>query len=173
MTETTPLPAVALTRERHGARHWQVLPILEVALLVIGLLLPLVLSMIGICNAAFISSLILTASMVADVTDHAARATGRQVQVGPPERRARAGHQGPGLMVAVGPDRGGRRALGPQAGHGHPDALRGGGSQEQHWSGGGQCIGHRAYLAMRAGVATAAPSPSRGGARMRGDVPHP
>jgi GPH family glycoside/pentoside/hexuronide:cation symporter len=44
------------------------------------LLLPLVLSMIGIGNAAFISSLILTASMVADVTDHAAKATGRQTE---------------------------------------------------------------------------------------------
>ncbi len=44
------------------------------------LLLPVVLSLIGIGNAAFISSLILTASMVADVTDHAARATGRQTE---------------------------------------------------------------------------------------------
>ncbi len=44
------------------------------------LLLPVILSLIGIGNAAFISSLILTASMVADVTDHAARATGKQTE---------------------------------------------------------------------------------------------
>ena len=44
------------------------------------LLLPVILSIIGIGNAAFISSLILTASMVADVTDHAARSTGRQTE---------------------------------------------------------------------------------------------
>lgn len=44
------------------------------------LLLPVILTLIGIGNAAFISSLILTASMVADVTDHAAKATGKQTE---------------------------------------------------------------------------------------------
>jgi branched-chain amino acid transport system permease protein len=42
-TETTPIPAVRLTNQVRTPRRWQVLPLVEIAVLVIGLLLPLVL----------------------------------------------------------------------------------------------------------------------------------
>ncbi|MGM4924119.1 branched-chain amino acid ABC transporter permease [Tardiphaga sp. 804_B3_N1_9] len=43
MTETTPLSTVSLTRGISASRQWRVLPMIEIAVLVIGLLLPLVL----------------------------------------------------------------------------------------------------------------------------------
>jgi branched-chain amino acid transport system permease protein len=43
MTEMTPLSAVSLTRGISASRQWRVLPMIEIAVLVIGLLLPLVL----------------------------------------------------------------------------------------------------------------------------------
>lgn len=43
MTEMTPLSAVSLTRGISASRQWRVLPMIEIAVLVVGLLLPLVL----------------------------------------------------------------------------------------------------------------------------------
>jgi branched-chain amino acid transport system permease protein len=42
-TETTPIPAVRMPDQVRTARRWQVLPLMEIAVLAIGLLLPLVL----------------------------------------------------------------------------------------------------------------------------------